>query len=225
MCWRCATCSASRRCTPSAGPRRSPCSRTGCLSSARRWIWSAGPATSMWSPPSDCSAAGSTSTPRPGRPRSRCWPTGPPIPVHVAADLISQAEHDPQAAAVLVTDSTEAGRVGPGRAGRPGARGQARRTDQEGPAPASSPRWCWWTTWPRGSTWSTRTRPSTWRSRPPTPHGLPAGSATPARSSSVPGHRCRWATTAPAAPTCCPPADAPATPRGSPSGASSRRCT
>ena len=27
-------------------------------------------------------------------------------PVHVAADLISQAEHDPQAAAVLVTDST-----------------------------------------------------------------------------------------------------------------------
>jgi histidinol dehydrogenase len=28
-------------------------------------------------------------------------------PVHVAADLISQAEHDPLAAAVLVTDSTE----------------------------------------------------------------------------------------------------------------------
>lgn len=28
-------------------------------------------------------------------------------PVHVAADLISQAEHDPMAAAVLVTDSTE----------------------------------------------------------------------------------------------------------------------
>ncbi|WP_028933033.1 histidinol dehydrogenase [Pseudonocardia spinosispora] len=28
-------------------------------------------------------------------------------PVHVAADLISQAEHDPQAASVLVTDSTE----------------------------------------------------------------------------------------------------------------------
>ena len=28
-------------------------------------------------------------------------------PVHVAADLVSQAEHDPQAAAVLVTDSPE----------------------------------------------------------------------------------------------------------------------
>ena len=32
------------------------------------------------------------------------------------------------------------------------------------------------------------------------------GSPTPARSSSAPGHRCRWATTAPAAPTCCPTA-------------------
>ena len=28
-------------------------------------------------------------------------------PVHVAADLISQAEHDPAAASVLVTDSAE----------------------------------------------------------------------------------------------------------------------
>jgi len=28
-------------------------------------------------------------------------------PVHVAADLISQAEHDPLAAAVLITDSDE----------------------------------------------------------------------------------------------------------------------
>ena len=31
--WPCATCSASRRCTPSAAPRRSPCSRTGCRGS------------------------------------------------------------------------------------------------------------------------------------------------------------------------------------------------
>ena len=38
------------------------------------------------------------------RPRSPCWPTTPPIPAHVAADLISQAEHDTLAASVLVTD-------------------------------------------------------------------------------------------------------------------------
>jgi histidinol dehydrogenase len=43
-----------------------------------RWIWSPGLATSMWSRPSVCSAAGSISTPRPARPRSQCWPTGPP---------------------------------------------------------------------------------------------------------------------------------------------------
>ena len=40
-------------------------------------------------------------------------------PVYVAADLISQAEHDPSAAAVLVTDSHRARRRGPGRAGAP----------------------------------------------------------------------------------------------------------
>ncbi len=34
-----------------------------------------------------------------------CSPTTPPTPEHVAADLVSQAEHDPLAAAVLVTDS------------------------------------------------------------------------------------------------------------------------
>ena len=47
-------------------------------------------------------------------------------PVHVAADLISQAEHDPLAAAVLVTDSTrlaervqaELADAGPGRQAR-----------------------------------------------------------------------------------------------------------
>ena len=36
-------------------------------------------------------------------------------PVHVAADLISQAEHDPLAAAVLVTDSAELAEARPGR--------------------------------------------------------------------------------------------------------------
>ena len=40
-----------------------------------------------------------------GRPRSRCWPTRTADPMHVAADLISQAEHDVLAASVLITDS------------------------------------------------------------------------------------------------------------------------
>ena len=53
----------------------------------------------------------------------------------------------------------------------------------------------------------------------------PPGSATPARSSSAPTRRCRWATTAPAPTTCCPPPAAPATPRGCRCARSSRPCT
>jgi histidinol dehydrogenase len=51
------------------------------------------------------SRASSASTPRPDPPRSPSSPTPAPMPSHVAADLISQAEHDPLAASVLVTDS------------------------------------------------------------------------------------------------------------------------
>src|SRR4029453_18884765 len=41
-------------------------------------------------------------------PTRTCVPAHPPPnPVHVAPDLISQAEHDPLAAAVLITDSDE----------------------------------------------------------------------------------------------------------------------
>ena len=43
-------------------------------------------------------------------------------PAHVAADLISQAEHDEMAASVLVTPSADAGRRHRRRAGRPAAR-------------------------------------------------------------------------------------------------------
>ena len=50
-------------------------------------------------------------------------------PAHVAADLISQAEHDPLAASVLVTDSRGAGRRGRRGAGPAGAADQARRAD------------------------------------------------------------------------------------------------
>ena len=47
------------------------------------------------------------STPRPARPRSASSPTRSADPAHVAADLVAQAEHDPQAACLLVTDSPE----------------------------------------------------------------------------------------------------------------------
>ena len=43
-------------------------------------------------------------------------------PVHVAADLISQAEHDPLAASVLITTSVDAGRRGGCRCWRNGCR-------------------------------------------------------------------------------------------------------
>ena len=42
----------------------------------------------------------------------------------------------------------------------------------------------------------------------------PSGCATPGRSSSAPGRRCRWATTAPGPTTSCPPAAARGTPAG-----------
>ena len=53
------------------------------------------------------SRAGSASTPRPGPTEIAILADATADPVHVAADLISQAEHDPLAAAVLVTDSVE----------------------------------------------------------------------------------------------------------------------
>ena len=132
-------------------------------------------------------------------------------PVHVAADLISQAEHDPNAASVLVTPSEEladavdaelerqvaddqAHRAHPHRADRPAVRRRA------GVATSTT-----------GSPWSTPTPPSTWRSRRRTLARWRPGCATPGRSSSGRGRRCRWATTAPAPTTCCPPAAAPGT--------------
>ncbi len=89
-------------------------------------------------------------------------------PVHVAADLISQAEHDPLAASVLVTDVRRlAGEVEAELASRCRSPGTS-----SGSAPrsvAASPRSCWSTTSSRGSPWSTATPRSTSRSRPTTP--------------------------------------------------------
>ena len=73
---------------------RSTASRS-CASPCRS---SPAPATSGSSPPSACSRASSASTPRPAPPRSPILADDSADPDHVAADLVSQAEHDPLAA-------------------------------------------------------------------------------------------------------------------------------
>ena len=70
----------------------------------RRWTRSSAPATPMSPPPSAGSTASSASTPWPARRRSWWWPTAPTIPAWIAADLLSQAEHDPDAQSILITD-------------------------------------------------------------------------------------------------------------------------
>ena len=99
-----ARCSASTRCTPSAVRRRSRCSPTAS-GRAPASTWSPGRATSGSSPPSGCSRAGSASTPRPGPTEIAILADDTADAAYVAADLVSQAEHDPLAAAVLVTTS------------------------------------------------------------------------------------------------------------------------
>ena len=131
-------------------------------------------ATSTWWRPSGCSRAGSTSTPRPAPTEIAVLADAAAEPVHVAADLISQAEHDPAAAAVLVTDSPElADAVQAELAAQvPEAKHAERITDRPGRAPVRASSWS--TTWPRGSTWSTPTPPSTWSCTRPTPRRSPA---------------------------------------------------
>ncbi len=136
--WPPARCSASTRSTPSAARRRSRCSPTAPGRAARS-TWSPGPATSTSSPPSGCSRAWSASTPRPARPRSPILADDTADAAYVAADLISQAEHDPMAAAVLVTASRAPGRRGRGRARQAGLRHPARRADPHRARRAASP--------------------------------------------------------------------------------------
>ena len=102
--WRPARCSASTRCTPSAAPRRSRCSPTAPARAARS-TWSPGPG-NIYTVAAKRLLKGVVGI------DSEAGPTEIAIladdtadPAFVAADLISQAEHDPMAAAVLVTDS------------------------------------------------------------------------------------------------------------------------
>ena len=144
---------------------------------------------------------------------------------YVAADLVSQAEHDPMAASVLVTDSLAARRRRRGRAREAGARDPAHRPDphrperqperhrarrRHGPGPR------------RGQRLRRRAPgdPDRRRCRPRRPG---AQRRRGVRRRLRP--RCRSATTAPAPTTCCPPVAARATPRASRCARSCARCT
>ena len=118
-------------------------------------------------------------------------------PVHVAADLISQAEHDTLAASVLVTDSAALAdavdaelerQVGAHQAHRPRAHRAVRRAvgHRAGARPRAGP----------GRRRRLRRRAPRGHHRR-RPAAGPSGSATPAASSSARTRRCRWATTAP----------------------------
>ena len=86
----------------------------------------------------------------------------------VAADLLAQAEHDPQAAAVLDHPGRQARQAGLG-GGRAPARIACRRRRRPGRRwPASAPPW-WWRTWTRPSSWSSGSPPSTCSSWGPRP--------------------------------------------------------
>ena len=144
-------------------------------------------------------------------------------PAHVAADLISQAEHDPMAASVLVTPSersrTRSKPSSKARSPRPSTRTESPKRSTVSSRPSYS-----WTIWTRALRSWMRTPPSTWRSRPPTRSERAARSTTPARSSSAAGRRSPSATTARARTTCSRPPAAPATRPACPCAASSRRC-
>ena len=123
-------------------------------------------------------------------------------PDWLALDLLAQAEHDESAQSILITDDPALARA-VGRRRR--HRGCKRWRGATSPAPAgaisapSSP--C--PTSPAPPRWPTASRPSTWSFAWPSPRRWPTASATPGRSSSVPGRRRRSATTSAAPTTCC----------------------
>ena len=69
----------------------------------RAWTRSSARATPTCSTPSGSCSARSASTARPGPPRCWWWPTRSATPAWVAADLLSQAEHEEDASAIFIT--------------------------------------------------------------------------------------------------------------------------
>ncbi len=96
-------------------------------------------------------------------------------PVHVAADLISQAEHDTAGRLGAGHRLGGAGRRGRRRGRAAGGAHQARRAGQRRARPGRSRRSCWCATSSRACGSSTPTPPSTSRSSPRTPGSGPSG--------------------------------------------------
>lgn len=140
----------------------------------------------------------------------------------VAADLISQAEHDPLAASVVVTDSEDLSRAVALELSRQvartkhGERVEAALTGQQSGVFLVDDL-------AQGEEVVNGYALSTCRSTPVMPPSAPVESATPGRSSSARTPRSRLATTAPDPTTCCRPLGAPATPPVFRSAHSSRR--
>ncbi len=207
-----ARCSASTRSTPSAAPRPSRCSRTATEDVRRRSTWSPAPATSGSPPPSGCFTGGIGIDSEAGPTEIAILADDTADPVHVAADLISQAEHDPMAAAVLVTDSAEL------------ADAVERSWSRRSPPPSTPTGSCrrWTASSPaivlvdgiERAAGRRRLR----RRAPGDPDRRRRRRRRPGpqrrRDLRRPWRRSRSATTAPGPTTCCPPAAAPATPRG-----------
>ena len=147
----------------------------------RRWAstWSPGPARSWWSP-----------TTRP----SRTW---------LAADLLAQAEHDPMARALLITDAPDLAPRVAGAPWRPSWRGC-----RAGPSPPSrsrpTARSSSWAISTRRSSWPIAWRPSTWSCCVRAPEALLPACGTRAPSSWA-VTRQRWSATTWPDPTTCSP--------------------
>ena len=224
---------------PSAAPRRSRCSRTASSTtrvgrvdgerSSRPVDLVTGPGQHLRRRrQAPAQGRSSASTPRPGPTEIAILADDSADPDHVAADLVSQAEHDPLAAVGARHRQRGARRGGRRPLARrvPATKHSERVTAAlDGHAVAHRPRR---RRRRRASTSSTPMPPSTSRSRPATPPTSPPGCATPVPSSSGRTARSASATTPPAPTTCCPPPAAPATAaacRCSPSSAASTSST
>ena len=100
----------------------------------------------MSPPPSGSAARRSASTPRPGPTEIAILADHTADPAHVAADLISQAEHDEMAASVLVTDQRRARRRHRRASSPPSCRPTVHRERVTAALTGGSRRSCWSTT-------------------------------------------------------------------------------
>ncbi len=129
---------ASRGCSASAARTPSPRSPTA-PPRCRAWTRSSGPATATSRPPRRSSPPTAASTSTPARPRSSSSPPRGRA-AWIAADLIAQAEHDPDARAVLITPSRTLAEPCAARSARRACRPTVRRARRCARTAASSSR-------------------------------------------------------------------------------------